>query len=262
MDFWRTVLVLFRRWYITVPAFVLTLFAAGAAASVVPVQYESGATLVLTTPLTGGTETTNPDAPTAYTNPLLSFDQSLALSASIVIQQMNSMETARALGVTPGGTTTYEVNNGTTNPELLQSGPLLFVAAKASSPEAAQEMAEKVANMSIAVLDQRQTELNAPPATHITVEVVVPPTVGRPLADSPMRAAAAGGALAGLASLAAVYGFESLMTRRRRRRDERVAAAETRSTPSDPPGGRRYADELHPTATGPRVNGAPAGAGR
>ena len=95
MDFWRTVLVLFRRWYITVPAFFLTLFVAGAAASAVPVQYESGAVLVLTTPLTGGTETTNPDAPTAYTNPLLSFDQSLALTASIVIQQMNSTETAR-----------------------------------------------------------------------------------------------------------------------------------------------------------------------
>ena len=43
MDFWRTVMVLFRRWYITVPAFFLTLGAAPAAAySVVPVQYQSG----------------------------------------------------------------------------------------------------------------------------------------------------------------------------------------------------------------------------
>ena len=31
MDFWQTVLVLFRRWYITVPAFVATLGVAAAA---------------------------------------------------------------------------------------------------------------------------------------------------------------------------------------------------------------------------------------
>ena len=36
MDFWRTVMVLFRRWYITLPAFVMTLGVAAAAASSVP----------------------------------------------------------------------------------------------------------------------------------------------------------------------------------------------------------------------------------
>ena len=61
MDFWRTVLVLFRRWYITVPAFVATLGLAGAAYSAVPIQYESGSVLVLTTPLTGGTQATRRD---------------------------------------------------------------------------------------------------------------------------------------------------------------------------------------------------------
>ena len=61
MDFWRTVLVLFRRWYITVPAFFATLGVAAAAYSAVPVQYESGSVLVLTTPLSGGTEATHTD---------------------------------------------------------------------------------------------------------------------------------------------------------------------------------------------------------
>ncbi len=42
MDFWRTVVVLFRRWYITMPAFFATLGLAAAAYSVVPVEYESG----------------------------------------------------------------------------------------------------------------------------------------------------------------------------------------------------------------------------
>jgi len=287
MDFWRTVMVLFRRWYITVPAFFLTLFAAFAAGSAVPIQYQSSTVLVLTTPLHGGTETTNPDAPKSLTNPLLSFDQSLALTVSIVIQQLNSSESAVALGVIPGGTPSYEVTNGTTNPELLQSGPLLFIVTKAPSPEAAQDLANKVATMAATVLDQRQTELNAPPSTHIGVQVVVPATAGVPLADSPLRAAAAVGALAGAASLAAVYGFESLMTHRRRRRAEKERVAEQddpfspggsdegdlvgatanrspsgRSAQLDAPGSTRLPYETPPGAVDGRVNGASSRVGR
>lgn len=54
MDFWRTVMVLLRRWYITVPAFFATLFLAAAGASLVPLQYQSTSILVLTTPLSAG----------------------------------------------------------------------------------------------------------------------------------------------------------------------------------------------------------------
>lgn len=224
MDFWRTVLVLFRRWYITVPAFVATLGLAGAAYSVVPVEYQSVGVLVLTTPLSGGTESTDAQHPNPVINPLMNFDQSLALTASIVIQQLNTPESAASLGVTPGDTTTYLVTNGSTNPELLQSGPFIFVQGTAPSPQAAQDIAERVSVLAGQVLDQRQTELNAPASTHINVQVVVPPTAGVPLVGSPMRAAAAAGALAALASLAAVYGFESLMTHRRRRRASRLLA--------------------------------------
>jgi hypothetical protein len=225
MDFWRTVLVLFRRWYITVPAFVATLGLAGAAYSVVPVQYQSVEVLVLTTPLSGGTESTQPNHPNPVTNPLMNFEQSLALTASIVIQQLNSSESARILGVTPGDTTSYLVNNGSTNPELLQTGPFIFVQGNGASPEAAQDIADRVSDLAVDVLAQRQTELNAPESTHINVEVVVPAVAGQPLTGSPMRAAAAAGALAGLASLVAVYGFESLMTHRRRRRAEKAEQA-------------------------------------
>ena len=127
MDFWGTVVVLFRRWYISLPAFLATLVLAGAAYMVVPLQFESGEVLVLTTPLNGGTEYKGPDHTDSVTNPMMNFDQSLALTASLVIQQLRSTETSEALGVRPGDTTTYEVNNGSSNPELLQSGPFIFV---------------------------------------------------------------------------------------------------------------------------------------
>jgi uncharacterized protein YciI len=226
MDFWRTVMVLFRRWYITLPAFVATLGMAFAAGRAVPLEFSSVSVLVLTTPLSGGTESTQPQThPNPLTNPLLNFDQSLALTASIVIQQLNSTETAQSLGVEPGDPATYEVNNGSTNPELLQSGPFVYVEGKAPTPQEAQKMAEDVSRKAAEILAQRQTELNAPESTHIEIQEVVPPVLGRPLSGSPLRAAAAAGALAALASLVAVFGFESLVTHRRRRKAEKKAAA-------------------------------------
>lgn len=229
MDFWRTVAVLFRRFYITVPAFAATLGLAAAAYSVVPVEYQSNSVLVLTTPLSGGTESTQPNHPNPVTNPLMNFDASLALTASIVIQQLTSPEVATSLGIVPGGTTGYTVNNGTTNPELLQSGPFVFVQGTGPSAEAAREITQKVATMAATVLDERQDEVNAPASTHIELQVVVAPTTGRALTGSPLRAAAAAAALAGLLSLAAVYGFESLMTQRRRRREEKARAGSVRA---------------------------------
>ena len=220
MDFWQTVTVLFRRWYITVPAFLATLVMAGAAYSAVPVRYQSGAILVLTTPLSGGTEATHGKSPSSLTNPLMDFDQSLSMTASIVIQQLSSEETSSALGIVPGGTTSYVVSNGSSNPELLESGPFVFVEGEGPSPQAARDITERVSAMAAEVLAQRQAELNAPPSTRIQVQKVVAPTVGQRLTGSPLRAAAAVGALAALGSLAAVYGFESLMGHRRRRRAE------------------------------------------
>jgi hypothetical protein len=221
MDFWGTVVVMVRRWYIAVPAFFAILGIAAAGYLAIPVRYHSTGVLVLTTPLTGGTETAEANYPNSLTNPLLNFDRSLALAASIVIQQMGSPEAALALGITPGGSTSYQVTNGSSNPELLESGPFLFVEGEGQSPEQAQGIAEKAAKMATEVLDQRQSALEAPASTHIRVQIVVPPTPGLPLKSSPLRAAGAAGALAGLASLAAVYGFESHATHRRRRRQEK-----------------------------------------
>jgi hypothetical protein len=257
MDFWRTVLVLFRRWYITLPAFFAALGLAGAAYVSMPVEYESRSILVLTTPLSGGSESTQADRPNPVTNPMMNFDQSLALAASVVIQQLSSSETAQALGVHPGDTTTYDVNNGTTNPELLQSGPFLFVHGTAASPGAARDITSRVSDTAASILEARQKELNAPPSTYIEMQVVVAPTAGQMLEGSPLRAAAAVGGLASLASLASVYGFESLMLyRRSRRRDEPRGG---RDDDRDPPGGGPRGG---PDRAARRPRPVPVGAGR
>jgi hypothetical protein len=218
MDFWQTLSVLVRRWYVSVPAFLGSLALAAFAYTSSPLPYQSTSVLVLTSPLTGSTESVESSDPTSLTNPLLSFDRSLSLAASITIQQMTTLEVASDLGVTPGGSVGYQVTNGSTNPELLETGPFVFVQGTAPTAEEAQEITEKVTARAIEILDERQTELEAPASTHINMHRVVPATKGQPLKGEPRRAAAAAAALALLASLVAVYGFESFMDNRRRRR--------------------------------------------
>src|SRR5215211_3732921 len=74
VDFWQTVKVVFRRWYITFPAFLAALGVAGLVYGSVPTQYVSTSVLLLTTPTTGPTEDVDPKHPNAITNPLLNFE--------------------------------------------------------------------------------------------------------------------------------------------------------------------------------------------
>src|SRR3954451_23072756 len=101
MDFWQTVLVVFRRWYITVPAFLAAVGVAGLVYGSVPTQYVSTSMLLLTTPTTGPTKEIGAKAKgsEAITNPLLYFDQGLNVSASILIQALSTPETAGSLGI-------------------------------------------------------------------------------------------------------------------------------------------------------------------
>ena len=75
MDFWQTVQVVFRRWYITFPAFLAALGLAGLVYGSVPTQYVSTSVLLLTAPRTGPTEQIDAKHPNEITNPLLNFDR-------------------------------------------------------------------------------------------------------------------------------------------------------------------------------------------
>src|SRR5215218_7989171 len=112
MDFWQTVKVVFRRWYITFPAFLAALGAASLVYSSVPTQYVSTSVLLLTTPTTGPTEEIDAKRPNPITNPLLNFDQGLNMTATILVQTLTTPESAQSIGLSRNGDTSYEVNNG------------------------------------------------------------------------------------------------------------------------------------------------------
>lgn len=219
MDFWRTVLVVFRRWYITVPAFLLAGAVMLLVYSVVPVRYVSTAALVLTAPPTGGSSLSPPpEQPQLLVNPLLNFDQGLSTSASILIQALRTPELATELGAPPGGATTYEVTNGSSNPELLTSGPFVFIAGEAATAAQASEIVRRVVERAELELNTRQQALDVPESTFITISQVVTPTTPQAQGGSRTRAAAAALALGVISSLAAGFAAQSIADARRARR--------------------------------------------
>lgn len=122
MDFWATVRVLLRRWYVAVPVLLISLGGTAAVYSSIPTTYESTGTLVLVAPSGGATVGPEEAGDGGTTNPLLAFDSSLDTTAQIVISSLGSPETQEQLGLKDSGVT-YEVGNGLL-PTAGQADPL------------------------------------------------------------------------------------------------------------------------------------------
>lgn len=224
MDFWKTILVLFRRWYVALPAFVLAVAAVGAVYISRPIYYTSYSVLVLTSPLSGSTERADPKHPADLTNPLLNFDQGLSNTASILVEALSTPEMSNRLGVRPGGDPSFQVTNGSNNPELLINGPFVVLTAQSTSPGKVQDLVGRVAQHARQELVNRQQDVKAPPSTYIVLSVVVPPTTPQAQRGTKLRPAASALAVGFIASVSAAFGTESVMTRPGRRRRTRSAA--------------------------------------
>lgn len=244
MDFWSTVRILLRRWYIAIPVFGLTLLAAGSVYASVPTRYESTGTLVLVAPPGGAT--IGPEEPTdrKRTNPLLAFDGSLTITAQILIQSMGSKDVQEELGL-PGTTDAYQVGNG------LLDGPFVVVVAESSQDQRSQEIATQALERIRRELDQRQIDLGAPPPTFITAAQVVPPTPPEPKTGGKIRAAGVALVLGFAASLGSAYMLESMLLARRKRRADKLAR---RSAPPPP---QRHNGSAPPNPRNPGQSGSP-----
>jgi hypothetical protein len=248
MDFWGTILVLLRRWYITLPVFVLAVLATGAVYFSRPVQYVSSSVLLLTAPTTGATQYTDLKHPAELTNPLLNFDQGLSDDAALLVHALSAPEVYSQLGVSPLGDPTFQVTNGSNNPELLINSPFVFITAQSTSPGKVQGLITQVAQRARQELAKQEREVKAPPSTSIVISEAIPPTIPQRLSGTRLRPALT--ALAGgvIASIAAAFAGESIMTRPGRRRNAQP-----------PPDG--FAERaIHPGGTGPDQAGRSAAA--
>ncbi len=211
MDFWKTMGVLLRRWYVSVPIFVVSLVLGGGVFFVVPTQYESTGTLVLTAPTSGGVTVLNPkDATTGPGNPLLDFQGSLTITTQLLIQSLSSPTAAQNIQ-NQGGSGTFQAGDGQTG------GPFVVIIADAPSRAEAQKTVSLALRYASDELDQRQKALDAPATTFIVTQVVVSPTPATTKIGSKVKAGGIALAAGLVLGLAAAFAWESVAGSRRRK---------------------------------------------
>lgn len=208
MDFWSTVRVLLRRWYVALPIFVVSLGLAGGVYLSVSPQYESQGTLVLTAPAAGARVAVGDTIPAEKINPLLAFDGSLTTSAQIIIAAVADPAVAKQFSEVGGVPSSYEVSDGKL------AGPFIVVVATAGSPSAAEATVAGVLEKANQELNSRQTELQAPASTFIRANVIVNPTPSAELVGGKVRFAAVALMLGIIGGLTAAYGYESYQQHR------------------------------------------------
>ncbi|MFJ2028465.1 hypothetical protein [Streptosporangium sp. NPDC087985] len=219
MDFWKAIFGLTRRKLIGPPLILLSLGTAALVFFLVPTYYVSTASMVLTTPATGGTLSSDPTRPIGLTNPLLQFSDGLRVTAGILILSLNTPEVAADLGVVKNGPTQITINDGRTNPDLLgisTNGPFIYVEVQSRSAVMAQDVVLKAKQRIRKELANRQQALKAPRSTFISVVDVVPSST--PEAKISTKLMAAGAALFSVLfiGLSIAYGVTQIREGRRR----------------------------------------------
>ncbi|MEO3795736.1 hypothetical protein ABGB14_36480 [Nonomuraea sp. B10E15] len=236
MDLWKTLQVMVRRWYVTVPMFLAALGVTGAIFITYPTYYDSEGLLILTVP-TGGSQVASNPAENAYANPLLAFDEGLRITSTFLIQAMNTPEVADTL-VDPDSDDSLSVTSG----EL--EGPFIAVKATSTSPERARRMVtDAIVRTRLDLLKHQRRLAPSIPATYIVMTPIIEPTT--PIGQNNLKLRAAGAALGvGLAaSLLAVYGTESYLNQRRRRQEAR-AVPEQEAPPEPEPQPDEQAEQV------------------
>ncbi len=214
MDFWKTMGVLLRRWYVSVPIFVLCAVLGGGVFIAVPTQYESTGTIVLTAPVSGGFVATNPQNSQGPGNPLLDFEGSLTITSQLLVQSLSSATVQNEIA-SQGGASTFQAGDGGTG------GPFVVIIADGKSRQQAEKTVTLALDRASSELNQRQKAAQAPPSTYIGTQVVVAATPATTKLGSKIKAG--GVALAGgiVVCLAAAFAVDSVLVNRRRRPGDR-----------------------------------------
>jgi hypothetical protein len=214
VDLWQTITVVARRWYVSLPVFLVGLAIAAGAMVSTKHQYESTGTVVLREP--SSAQVSGPPVGDPA-NPMLDFADSLSTDASLLIQTLNS-PAATAGVAAAGGTATFTASDGKLN------GPFIVVIADSVSPGLPQQTVELAFRYAAEQLQQREEAVGAPKASYIVLDPVVPPTQATLKAGGKSRFAGAVFVLSLALSLTATYGADTYLRRRRSRTAETAPA--------------------------------------
>ncbi|WP_431932131.1 hypothetical protein [Nonomuraea jabiensis] len=211
MEFWKTILGLLRRVLIGPPLICLSILVGVVVYAVVPAHYTADVSLVLATPVNGGTVPSD-KTKQGLTNPFLSFNDALKTGASIVILSMNTQDVWTQLGAPKDGPTEITIDDGRSNPNVLDiNGPYIYIRVDSESPRQATAVLMAARERVATELFKWQKALGAPANTFITSTDIVPPSTPEADHSTNWQGGIGGALLCLLLGLGIAYG---VVTRR------------------------------------------------
>lgn len=240
MDLLTTIRILLRRWFVVVPALLVTAGGAYYAMQAVSPSYEATGAVVLIGPATAGAPVRGEPSP-AQVNPYLEFGGALETTGEIVSRTLMSQVEVDKL-FAEGATAVYEVGTGSEG-----GSPIMNVIATDTDEAAAIKTVSIVVTEVRTELQRRQAAAGAPPSQFIRVENVTIPTKATRMAGSTMRAVAAVLALGLAFSCGLGFMAEAIAVRRGGSSTAPVPAVSTpmappAPSPSGPPQSGRISD--------------------
>ena len=210
--------VVIRRWYVVLPALLVTLLIEMFVAGSVAPSYKVESSLLLLPPV--GVSTADAAKTTSATNPFAALP--LSSVAGVLAQKMLAPETSQKIA------DAGMVGKYTVVPRI-DNTPVIDITAEGKTADAARAEANLVGTMAAQQLTSWQTA--SVQANRVTMRVLIAPGPATPVLGSKIRAIVVVVALGGAASLYLAFLVEAFVERRRqrargeRRRPSRAASA-------------------------------------
>lgn len=214
MDFWHSLGILARRWYIVVPGIVLTTVLSIALYTNTAPTYRANGTVVFYAPgkLTLPVATADDPAPTAQrSNPFLGFDGSIGVTSEIVSRAVVAPAAINAI------TGKRSATSFTVEPDINARGPIIQLTADApTGPDAVATLNRGIAQVTT-TLDQQQAAVGAPKDTWVRVAVLRADRSASAVAGNRIKSAGAVFVLGIALSITAAFLVDALMRAGRKR---------------------------------------------
>ena len=169
MEFWTSVKVILRRWYVVVPCLVLTLVLGGYLVHTAKPAYKATGSVLLSGSGRPARVVTTPST-VAGVNPYANMDQS---QLAYLVSQAASSSTISDQMAAAGATSTYSVVS-------MPNEPAMTVSTTAETPDSALRSYRTLITLLNAELDRRQLAVGAPSNALVGVQNWTIPTNAQP----------------------------------------------------------------------------------
>ena len=209
MDVWGAIVVLFRRFYLTIPLAAITLFGAYAMTRNVAPEYHASATMILIGPTAPQPAR---DAPPPPVNPFVQLGTA-TVATTMVINASNAQSEQQIQAA--GGSTDYKVTTAARS-------PIINIATTSKDAQQALSTAGQLVTLVQQNLAGRQRPYTGDPRQQITAQVLASPQLAGPDTTSRTRAEAIAIGSAVVVTILLVLLIDGLVAGARRRREEGV----------------------------------------